>query len=412
MVRVELIRLIALITTPGGLTGAPRRLLTLAFVLKKEGVETCVATQSDSELLQAANAEGHKVAQMDAVGVLALRQGALFSGGLSFRLRVLVDLFRQNWRLRRCIRHEKGDAVWIRGSKGIAFGALGAVLSGRPVIWDVDYEPPSRGVVRYLHRLGLWASRAVVFQYVAAPKAIFGGELIARYQQKFHTIIPGIDLKSLKPFHAMREQRQRTVGEPFVILQAGSICDRKNQKTLIQAITLIRERRPNRGLEVWFAGGVIEAEYAAALRQEIEARALRGVVRFLGWRSDIHELMSIADLLVMPSHDEGVPNTVQEAMAIGLPVLVSEAGGMPEIVTDGDTGWILGTDAVSDWATRIQWCLDYPDECKAVGQRGCAYALLNFGTDHWGGEYSRVVMEVVGRQPEREVETEEQRQRD
>lgn len=393
----------ACMTTPGGLTGAPRRLLTLASVLKRQEIEVCIASQSGSELLHAAGAEGHETAAMDAVGLLALRHGAVFGGGLWFRSKLAIDLLRQNLRLMCCIRQRQGHAVWIRGSKGIAFGAIGTLVSGRPLIWDVDYEPPSRGVVRWLHRLGLWASRAVVFQYAAAPDAIFGPELAARYRHKFRAIIPGIDLEALRPLRVVRERRRRSIDEPFVILQVGSICDRKNQWVLIEAVRRLRQTRPDPAFEVWFAGGVFEVEYEEALRREIEVQGLQDVVTFLGWRSDVHELMAAADLLAMPSKDEGVPNTVQEAMAIGLPVAVSKAGGMPEVVVDGDTGWVVDMDRASDWATRIEWCLENADACEAIGRRGASYALRHFGTEYWGAEYGRVVMEVVRPGPERKV---------
>lgn len=392
-----MIRLIAYMTTPVGLSGAPRRLLALATVLKGQGIIVCIASQSDSELLQTAEGEGYEAAPVDTPGVLDLRQGALFGGGPWFRLRVVVDLLRQNLRLLRCIRQRGGDAVWIRASKGIAFGALGVVLSGRPLIWDVDYELPSRGVVRWLHRLGLKLASTVVFQHFAAPDAIFGQALAARYRHKFRTIIPGIDLPELAAFRAMRERRNRSEDDPFVILQVGTICDRKNQMVLVKGIIRLFEIRPDKAIRVWLAGGVLDETYEEALRKEIDAHGLQEVVEFLGWRSDIHQLMVNANLLAMPSKDEGVPNAVQEAMAIGLPVAVSEGGGMPEVVTDRDTGWILSMNNAEEWADRIQWCLRYPKECEEVGQRGSTYAFKHFGTQRWGIEYSRVVNEVAGR---------------
>lgn len=68
-------------STLEGLTGAPRRLLTLASVLQGEGVRVCVATQSGSPLIEAAEAEGYAAVAADSSGVLLLRHGALFGGG-------------------------------------------------------------------------------------------------------------------------------------------------------------------------------------------------------------------------------------------------------------------------------------------------------------------------------------------
>ncbi|WP_205598567.1 glycosyltransferase family 4 protein [Halomonas sp. NO4] len=385
-------RLLAYMTTPGGLTGAPRRLLTLASALKSHGIDTCIASRSGSEFLQVANAEGHETAVVEALGVLGLRQRALFSGGLWFRLRVAVDLLRQNYKLFRCICKMQSDVVWVRGSKGIAFGAIGALLSRRPLVWDVDYELPSKGVIRWLHLFGLWASLYVVFQYAAAPNKIFGEKLASQYQNKFRAIIPGIDLASLKPFRDMRAQQKKPEDSPFVILQVGTICDRKNQMEIIEALRLAINRDVLFSCELWLAyDDVQDLQFLERLHEY----GLEENVSLLGWREDVKDLMTQADVLVMPSRDEGVPNAVQEAMAIGLPVLVSKAGGMPEIVQEGVTGWVMGIDDPGAWAEKILYCQKKPVLCEQVGRNAADYAFKNFGTDHWGREYARVLKEAI-----------------
>ena len=391
-----MIRILAYMPTPGALTGAPRRMLTLASVLKREGIQVCIASQSESELLEAAEAVGHETATVDAVGLLALRHGALLGGGVAFRLRVLTDLLRHNWRLFRCIRARQADVVWIRASKGIAFGAIGVLLSRRPLIWDVDYELPSSGIVRWLHQLGLWASKAAVFQYSAAPEAIFGQRLATRYSAKFRTIIPGIELGPLEQFRMMRTKREKSRERPFVVLQVGSICDRKNQMLVVDALARLQKKELAQAIEVWFAGDTFDVAYEERLQKQLASSGLNEMVRFLGWRSDVHQLMADADVLVVPSKDEGVPNTVQEAMAIGLPVVVSRAGGMPEVVSDGETGWVLDGGDVEAWADRIKWCVEHQKECEAVGDRAQAYARQHFRDQSWGAEYAEIVRELQG----------------
>src|SRR5699024_9271849 len=156
----------------------------------------------------------------------------------------------QNLGVTRKLRKHGADVVWIRGSKGIAFAGLGALLSRRPLVWEVDYELPSRGAVRWLHRFGLWAAKRVVLQYSTAPDAIFGPDLAARHRHKLQTIIPGIDQPSLEPFRAKRMVKESWEGTPFVILQVGTICDRKNQQLLIDALVRVREARPNDPIRV------------------------------------------------------------------------------------------------------------------------------------------------------------------
>jgi glycosyltransferase involved in cell wall biosynthesis len=378
--------------TPGGLTGAPRRLLTLASVLREQGIEMCIATQRDSELFRAAEEEGLDTVEVETVGVLRERQGALFYGNAVFRVKALFSLLGQNLGIARKIRRQGADVVWVRGSKGVAYAGLGALLSRRHLVWDVDYELPSRGPVRWLHRFGLGAAKHVIFQYSAAPEVIFGPELATRYRHKFQAIIPGVDLPSLEPFRAKRMARERRESDPFVMLQVGTICDRKNQATIIEALRSIQITEGHKNKELWLAYDEIQDRH---LLDRVKRYGLEQKVKFLGWRDDVKAFMAEADILVMPSRDEGVPNAVQEAMAIGVPVLASEAGGMPEIIRDGQTGWILGMDDPEEWAARIQACAHDRSACQAVGDAASAYARDHFGTAHWGQSYSWLLEGVV-----------------
>jgi len=149
-------RVFAYMATPSGLTGAPRRLLNLASALREQGIKMCIATQRNSDLFRVAEEQGLDTLQVEPIGVLRQRHGALLGGNAVFRLKALLSLLVLNLGIARKIRRQGADVVWIRGSKGIAFAGLGAILSRCPLVWDVDYELPSRGVVRWLHRLGLW----------------------------------------------------------------------------------------------------------------------------------------------------------------------------------------------------------------------------------------------------------------
>ena len=310
--------------TPGGLTGAPRRMLTLAKELKSQGVQVCIASDGGSEILCAARQEGIECLVVNPVGRLKKRGVEVFRrGGLS-RLWLLVLLLLQNTRILKVVHEVGADVVWLRGSKGILFAGVGSLLSRRPVVWDVDYELPSVGLVRRLHRFGLWLASAVVFQYRRAPEVIFGTELASQYRKKFSSIIPGIDLERL-PGDRVRDSCPLGVKPPAVILQVGTVCERKNQCFTAEVLAIVKELAPDLQFEWHIAGGPGDETYSEQLRKVISTRELEPFTRFLGWRDDIVSLMSSADLLIMPSQDEGVPNTVQEAMYMGTPVVVSTA---------------------------------------------------------------------------------------
>jgi len=386
-------RLLCYIPTPGGLTGAPRRLLTLCETLQKRGIDVYLATDEKTELFEAARKRKIPVYRVVLPDILYIRRGGLFGGNFGFRLRVLGALFRLNMFFAHTIREIGADVVWIRGAKGIAFKALGACLARRPIIWDIDYELPSRGAVRWLHLIGLSLSHTVVFQYEGAGEAIFGNKRTRSYKHKMRALIPGIELERLQLFRALRQWRDRC--KVFTILQVGTICARKNQVMMVRALGESMNKGAIPPVRIWFAGGVFEEAYQAKLLGEIERLGLKEYVNFLGWRDDVQQLMSEADLLVMPSEDEGVPNAVQEAMYIGLPVIVSSAGGMPSIIEHGRTGWVLPPDEPGSWADQIIACVQNKKECLEVGKAASIYAERHFAADQWGMKYGEIVEKAV-----------------
>lgn len=389
-------KILLTLPTPGGLTGAPRRVLTLARALRVRNIESCIAIESVSEMSIAAARQGTKTLELNTIGVLALRGRALFGGGLLFRLRVMWALLRQNISYARAVRSFGADVVWARGAKGIAFSGIGAFLARRPMILDIDYDQPSRGMVRWLHRFGLWASVTVVFQYRGAPDSIFGKELTSRYRHKFKAITPGIDLPSIDAYRERRSERWRNNYDSFKILQVGTLCDRKNQMFMLDVLQRVVSQRCPPDVRLILAGGMFDESYVQRLRQAISERGLEDVVELLGWRDDVHELVTDSDLLVMPSRDEGIPNTVQEAMYIGLPVLVSDRGGMPEVVHNEKTGWVVSLDNPHRWAERITECVMNPSSCERVTKSALEYAIDHFGTDEWGRQYADIILKARG----------------
>ncbi|WP_440995025.1 glycosyltransferase [Arhodomonas sp. SL1] len=366
--------------------------MSLASAARKEGVEAVIATSWDTDLRRAAQEMGCPVIEVGTGEVLSRRGGVLLKGSILFRLQVVANLLRQNIRVWRIINGYGGEVVWIRSSKGFAFAGLGVVLSGKPIVWDIDGEPRTTGLVAVLLRLGLaWSSR-VILQYRAAADAIFGDKAAARYKKKIRGLVPGIRLEVLprKDWDDLERAGQK---RPLRIIQVGALCENKNQTWTVCALGELASGTGQ--FEVRFVGGTLEAAYETRVREDITAQGLDEVVRFEGWRDDVHQLMSEADLLVMPSKDEGVPNAVQEAMAIGLPVMVSDRGGMPEIVQHGQTGWILPLNDPAAWSLQIQECLKSRELCSRIGRNASEYAKAHFSVEAWGREYCELIRAAI-----------------
>jgi glycosyltransferase involved in cell wall biosynthesis len=167
-----------------------------------------------------------------------------------------------------------------------------------------------------------------------------------RHRERLHVIPNGVDLARFRP--ALQDEAGASGGGPVRILVVGRLIFNKGPQFVLEAAPQVLARFPD--ARFVFAGdGPMEDE----LRQEASKRGIAANVDFLGHRDDIPELLASASMAVRPSLSEGLPLVALEAMAAGLPVIATDVGGTREVVTDGETGYLLQPNDVAGLARRI-----------------------------------------------------------
>jgi glycosyltransferase involved in cell wall biosynthesis len=127
--------------------------------------------------------------------------------------------------------------------------------------------------------------------------------------------------------------------ERVVGIIAARIDHLKGHDTLLRALALLRKRRMPANLTVLIAGDGVERASREALARELGLGP--DEVRFLGFRSDVADLLAASDIFVLPSLTEGLPLSVLEAMAHRLPTVATPVGGIPELITQGGNGLLV-----------------------------------------------------------------------
>jgi len=101
----------------------------------------------------------------------------------------------------------------------------------------------------------------------------------------------------------------------------------------------------------------------------------------MGHRDDVPAILSASDLFVLPSESEASPNVILEAMAAGLPVVASKVGGIPELVTDGVTGFLVPPSDPPALTHALLDLIDHPERAGAFGQAGRARIEREYSFD-------------------------------
>jgi glycosyltransferase involved in cell wall biosynthesis len=158
------------------------------------------------------------------------------------------------------------------------------------------------------------------------------------------------------------------VGRPLtgpVISTIGRLSAEKGHADLVDALAIVA--RQGHTVSAVLAG---DGPERAALTDRIRTLGLADRVHLPGYVEAAERVLEETDLMVLPSHTEGLPNAALEAFAMGVPVLATGVGGTPEVVTDGETGRLVEPRNPAALAEAMADFLRDPEPWKMMGRRG------------------------------------------
>ena len=163
---------------------------------------------------------------------------------------------------------------------------------------------------------------------------------------------------------------------PIKIVAAGRLHSKKGFDILIRAIAKLRAYDLEVTCEI--AG---EGDERGALEALIRELDLAPCVKLVGWTDDVAGFLASGDVFAFPSHQEGFPLTLLEAMAVGLPVVATEIDGPNEILKDGVTGRLVPDDDVDRLAEALGEVVADPEVAVRLGQAARALVLREYSPD-------------------------------
>ena len=170
-----------------------------------------------------------------------------------------------------------------------------------------------------------------------------------------------------------------------LVLFAGRLAEQKRVEDLLKAVDLLQHVQPD--LRTLIVGD-------GPLRGQLEENAhlyhLDGLVRFLGHRDDVPRLLAAADVVVLPSAYEGLPNVALEAMRFRKPVVATAAPGTTELVVDGQTGLLVPIGNIIHLARAIRDIVRDPALAARLGEAGRARVEDHFRADAMVAQFAEL----------------------
>lgn len=334
--------------------------------------------------------------------VVSLSQGGYWAGPIRNLGVEVIELYRKgSWdfsrlaALMRVTQSYKPDIIhiFLDNLPGL-YGRFAALLTGQ---FRVIVGERSETAVHHPY----WYRTLKRLMNIAVSAVVSNSEANHRYlishreanQRKLFCIPNGLELnRFVNKFTSNPEDQQWPVTKKRIVVgTVGSLTSLKAPEVFIRSAARVMKSCPDVRF-VHVGDGPLE-DRMMALTRELN---IQDSFVFFGQRQEIPQLLAAMDIFVLTSKSEGLPNAVMEAMATGLPCVVTDAGGCREIVRDGETGFVVPIGSDEDLADRILLLLQDEALRRRMGSRG-RKRMQEFGVQQMAERYRQLYCKVLNK---------------
>jgi len=342
--------------------GAEKNTLQIMMGLRKRGHDVVLACPPWDSMVEPARAQGFPIVSTP------------------FRTRRNPLGVVYTWR---AIRQVHPDVVLTNGTRTVMSAGLSARLTGTHFV--------VRAVAQISPPIPLRIAQLVIC--ISASMVQFAlkcGVPAERIQ-----LIPnGVDTDSFCPDPQLRGQTRSELGlgdDDLALVLVGRIATGKGHKYAVQALSQVLGRLPNTVLLIVGEGG-LEQE----VHKQIASLGLERQVKMLGFRADPRPYYAAADIALVPSHWEEAAAVVNiEAQAMGVPVIASRDGGLPEYIAEGETGLLVPPADAESLAEAIIFLSESAQRRAAIGRAGRQHVMNLYSIEKMIDRYAKVLVELA-----------------
>ncbi len=355
--------------------GSRNHLITLSKELLNKGIKVEIICLTDDII--AKTAREHDIS----VKIFPMKN--------IFDLRVIKQL-------NKYIKKSKPHIIHTHGFRANFIGRLANIGDDTPVITTVHssmyYDYSNRAKKIFYHRIDK-LTRPLTNKYIAVSEALkkeLEGDGISC--NRIEMVYNGLSLdfplnKEVTPY--IREELGIESDVPLLI-SIGRLESVKNHKMLLDIFATLKQNN------IKYHGLIVgDGSLLTELKEISKSLNIDDRVHFLGFREDIYELLTESDLFLLTSTMEGFGVTLLEAMAAHTPVVVTEVGGMQEIVKLANNGYVVPVDDIVQFVARVEAILAQPELEAKLAENGYKSLLKHFTADRFVDNTIEVYKQVL-----------------
>ncbi|MCZ8516467.1 glycosyltransferase family 4 protein [Paenibacillus filicis] len=307
------------------------------------------------------------------------------------------------------IRKHRMDIVHANSLRAGIMAALFGWIHRCPVVWHVRDNPPEGMIGKAIE----WLASSSVRNIIGISQSVIDGFHEPKLSDKLRLVHNGIPLREIPDSekadlrHKIREELE-TPADSLVLTIIGQIAPWKRQEDAIRGVHRLIEN--GHQVYLWVVG---EPKF----RQENEVYwndlhrlsaelQIEDRVRFTGFRKDVLEICSAADLLLLCSDSEPFGRVLIEAMSQSIPVVATRSGGVPEIIEDDYSGFLYEVAQVDQLVDHASYLLRYPNLRHDMGRLALKRVREHFTIEKTVEKIEAIYQEIVSVQPNARVSIE------
>ena len=367
------------------LTDGKPRVLHVVYSLEIGGMERLV-----HDLALARGCEETSVACLASVGPFG---EALRSRGIQVELIGTRGGFIPTvWRLRTLSRRLRADMLHCHNLCSFLNGSIAARVAGNVAVVVTKHGAsiPGKGLGSRANRLLI--RRADV---VAVSREVMGVvKAWAPDSESVHYIANGVSTEPYDNLPTKAEARAKLnlPQSSFVVGMVARVARGKGHRLLLEVFARLQSKIPSALLLI--IGDGVELP---AVKARIRNLGLKNSALAMGQRQDVPTILASLDVFCLPSLTEGMPMTVLEAMATGLPVVATKVGGIPELVEEGHTGLMVPPGASGQLEAALLALANNPARALEMGRNGRERLVKKFSLEFTLSAYEELYREAIGR---------------
>lgn len=283
-------------------------------------------------------------------------------------------------KLRKLFKEEKPDVTLGYTIKPVIYGSIAAKLAGvkniNSMITGVGYvftaetfkAKAIRFIVSILYRISFACSDTVIFQNPDDRKEFLDRGLLKKEKTG---LVNGSGVN-------MERYKATDFPEELTFFMLSRVLHSKGIREYLEAAKIVKEKHPETKFMLL---GAVENMQDSMSEEDLKPYIDERIIEHFGETDDVRDYYGDSTVFVLPSYREGTPRTVLEAMAMGRPIITTDAPGCRETVIDGKNGFLVPVGDVEALSEKMIWFINNTDKIEKMGSESKAYCKKKFDVD-------------------------------